>query len=244
LGILCFSTPFDETAVDFLEQFNPPAYKIASFENNFHQLLKKVAQTGKPVIMSTGISSLPELSESVQVLRDSGCKELILLKCTSTYPASPADSNLHTIAHMAQLFGCHVGLSDHTMGTGVAVAAVALGARVIEKHFTLSRAEGGVDSAFSLEPDELRSLVLETERAWQALGNISYDILKNEQGSRKFKRSVFVVQDIKKGDTFTRDNIRVIRPGYGLAPKYFDWAIGKTAQQDIKKGTPLTSDLF
>lgn len=244
LGIICFSTPFDEDAVDMLEELGAPAYKIASFENNFYGLLKKVASGSKPVIMSTGISELNELIESVDVLKSNGCEELVLLKCTSTYPASPENTNLKTIPHMRDLFKCEIGLSDHTMGIGVPVAAVALGATVIEKHFCLSRAEGGVDSAFSMEPHEFKSLVVETERAWKALGNIHYGILPAEQKSLNYKRSLYVVKDIKEGEKFSKDNIRVIRPGDGLHPKYYDVFLGKTAKRVITKGTPLTLDLL
>jgi pseudaminic acid synthase len=238
-GILAFSSPFDETAVDFLESLNVPAYKIASFENTHHPLLIKVAQTGKPVILSTGVSSIADIDESVRVLRNAGCKDLILLKCTSTYPASPENTNLNTIPHLAQLHKCIVGLSDHTMGIGASVAAVALGARVIEKHFTLRRADGGVDSAFSLEPEELRSLVVETERAFLALGEIQYGVQKAEEKSLFFKRSIYVAEDIKAGEPFTVKNLRVIRPGDGLAPKFYNQLIGKIATKDFKKGTPL-----
>ncbi|MFN3395152.1 MAG: pseudaminic acid synthase, partial [Candidatus Thermochlorobacter sp.] len=192
-GIIAFSTPFDETAVDFLEDLNVPAYKIASFENNHLPLLKKVARTGKPVIMSTGVSTLSMIEEAVNTLRENGCKDIILLKCTSTYPASPENSNILTIPHLAQLFNCHVGLSDHTMGVGVAVAAIALGARVIEKHFCLSRAEGGVDSAFSLEPHEFKMLVEECNRAFLGLGKVHYGILEEEKKSLTYKRSIYVV---------------------------------------------------
>ncbi len=221
-NVICFSTPFDATAVDFLESLDTPAHKIASFENNDHPLLKKVARTGKPVIMSTGASTLANLDESVAILRENGCKDLILLKCTSNYPASPENSNVRTIPHLRDLFQCEVGLSDHTMGIGVPCAAVTLGATVIEKHFCLSRAEGGVDSAFSLEPDELKSLVIETERAWQSLGQVQYGIQETEKKSLAFKRSIYVVKEIKAGEIFTEENIRVIRPGDGLAPKYYD----------------------
>jgi pseudaminic acid synthase len=238
-GILAFSSPFDETAVDFLESLNVPAYKIASFENTHHPLLIKVAQTGKPVILSTGVSSIADIDESVRVLRNAGCKDLILLKCTSTYPASPENTNLNTIPHLAQLHKCIVGLSDHTMGIGASVAAVALGARVIEKHFTLRRADGGVDSAFSLEPEELKSLVVETERAFLALGEIQYGVQKAEEKSLFFKRSIYVAEDIKAGEPFTVKNLRVIRPGDGLAPKFYNQLIGKIATKDFKKGTPL-----
>lgn len=242
-GIICFSTPFDDTAVDFLEKLGAPAHKIASFENNHHPLLKKVAKTGKPIIMSTGVSSLSDLSESVQVLKENGCKDLVLLKCTSNYPSSPENSNVRTIPHLRQLFSCEVGLSDHTMGIGVPIAAVTLGATVIEKHFCLNRAEGGVDSAFSLEPDELKALVIETERAWQSLGIIQYGIQETERKSLNFKRSIYVVEDIVAGDSFSEKNIRVIRPGDGLAPKFFEGILGKKASVDIKKGTPLNFNL-
>lgn len=243
-GIICFSTPFDATAVDFLESLHTPAHKIASFENTDHPLLKKIAMTGKPVIMSTGACSLADLAESVQVLRDNGCKDLVLLKCTSNYPASPENSNLHTISHLRTLFNCEIGLSDHTMGIGVPVSAVALGATVIEKHFCLSRAEGGVDSAFSLEPDELKALVTETERAWQSLGKIQYGIQETEKKSLAFKRSVYVVKDIKAGEIFTQENLRVIRPGDGLPPKYFDMLLGRVSKKNLKRGTPLNFDNF
>lgn len=243
-GIICFSTPFDETSVDFLEKLGNPIYKIASFENNYHHLLQKVAQTGKPVIMSTGISTREELTESVDVLRRNGCNELTLLKCTSSYPASPESSNINTIPDLQKTFNCQVGLSDHTLGIGVAVASIALGAVVIEKHFTLDRSEGGVDSAFSLEPHELKLLVDETKRAWLSLGKISYDITQEEEGSRAFKRSIYASANIKKGEELGRDNIRIIRPGFGLAPKFYDQVVGKKAKTDIKTGTPLTRDLI
>lgn len=239
-GMICFSTPFDDTAVDLLESLNAPIHKIASFENNHFPLLKKVAKTGKPVIMSTGVSDLANLAESVQVLRDNGCKDLVLLKCTSNYPASPQNSNVRTIPHLRELFQCEVGLSDHTMGIGVPCAAVTLGATVIEKHFCLSRAEGGVDSAFSLEPEELKSLVIETERAWQSLGVVQYGIQETEKKSLNYKRSIYVVQDIAAGEIFTSENLRVIRPGDGLHPKYYEALLGKKAEKAFLKGTPLT----
>jgi len=242
-GIICFSTPFDDTAVDLLENLGAPAHKIASFENNHHPLLKKVASTGKPVIMSTGVSSLSDLSESVQVLKSNGCKDIVLLKCTSNYPASPLNSNVRTIPHLRELFSCEVGLSDHTMGIGVPIAAVTLGATVIEKHFCLSRAEGGVDSTFSLEPGELKALVIETERAWESLGKIQYGIQDSELNSLNFKRSIYVVKDIIAGEKFSEENIRIIRPGNGLAPKFFESILGKKASIDIKRGTPLNSGL-
>ncbi|MCC9137755.1 pseudaminic acid synthase [Pontibacter silvestris] len=242
-GILAFSSPFDETAVDFLESIGAPAYKIASFENTDHPLLRKVASTGKPVIMSTGAATLSEIDEAVRVLHNAECTELILLKCTSTYPATPENTNLNTIPHMRELYQVQVGLSDHTMGVGASVAAVALGATVIEKHFTLRRADGGVDSAFSLEPAELQALVVESERAWQALGKVQYGVQRAEEKSRLFKRSVYAAQNIKAGEAFSKENIRVIRPGLGLAPKYYDQLLGQKAKADIKAGTPLSWDL-
>ncbi|MDB5261402.1 MAG: N-acetylneuraminate synthase [Adhaeribacter sp.] len=244
LGMVAFSSPFDETAVDFLESLAVPCYKIASFENTDLPLLKKVAATGKPIIMSTGVATLADIDEGVRTLRQHGCKQLILLKCTSTYPASPENTHLRTIPHLAQLFNCPIGLSDHTMGVGASIAAVALGACVIEKHFTLSRAEGGVDAAFSLEPQELQLLVTEAERAFLALGHIQYGIQKAEQKSQLFKRSVYVSAEIKAGEIFTKNNLRVIRPGNGLAPKYYEDVLGKIAKTDLKAGTPLTWDIL
>jgi pseudaminic acid synthase len=242
-GMIAFSSPFDETAVDFLEELGAPVYKIASFENTDHPLLRKVAATGKPVIMSTGAATVQEVAEGVQVLREAGCKDLILLKCTSTYPSTPENTNLVTIPHMRELYSVQVGLSDHTMGVGAAVAAVALGATVIEKHFTLRRADGGVDSAFSLEPEELKMLVVESERAWLSMGQVQYGVQKAEEKSRLFKRSVYAAKDITAGDAFTKENIRVIRPGLGLAPKHYDALLGKPAATNIKAGTPLTWDM-
>jgi len=244
LGLLPFSTPFDETSVDFLEELGVAAYKIASFENVDWPLLKKVAQTGKPVIMSTGAAKLSDIDEGVRILRTNGCDNVVLLKCTSTYPATPTNTNLNTIPHMREMFGCHIGLSDHTLGIGAAVASVALGARVIEKHFTLRRADGGVDSAFSIEPHELSSLVTESERAYQALGEVKYGILKAEEDSLRYKRSVYVVQDVKKGEKFTKENTRNIRPGDGLQPRFYETVLGKTAGKDINRGTPFSWDLL
>lgn len=244
LGVFAFSTPFDESSVDFLEELGVEAYKVASFENTDWNLLKKIAQTGKPVIMSTGAATLADIDESVRVLRENGCVDLVLLKCTSTYPATPENTNLRTITHLREMFNCHVGLSDHTMGIGVSIASIAFGASVIEKHFTLNRSDGGVDSAFSIEPSELKSLVLESERAFQALGSIKYGIQKSEEKSLCFKRSLYVVKDIAIGETFTKDNIRVIRPGEGLPPKYYEMVIGKKSTNNIKAGTPLKWDLL
>ena len=245
LGMLAFSSPFDESAVDFLETLGVPAYKIASFENTDWPLLRRVAATGKPVIMSTGASTLAEVAEAEQVLRAAGCRELVLLKCTSTYPASPLNTNLRTIPHLAQLFPASpIGLSDHTAGVGAAVAAVALGACVIEKHVTLLRADGGVDAAFSLEPAEVAALVTETERAWQALGQIQYGVQRAEEKSRLYKRSLYVARNVAAGEAFTPENLRVVRPGLGLPPRYYEQLLGKPARQALKAGTPLTWEIL
>lgn len=243
-GLLIFSTPFDESAVDFLEELGVGAYKVASFENTDWPLLKKIAATGKPVIMSTGLATLADIDEAVRTIREAGCKDLVLLKCTSTYPATPENTHLATIPHMREMFKCHVGLSDHTMGIGAAIAAVALGAPVVEKHFTLRRADGGVDSTFSIEPDELKNLVIESERAFLAMGQVFYGVQEAEKKSLRFKRSLYVVKDVKAGDTFTTDNLRVIRPGDGMQPKYYETILGKKASQDIKAGTPLTWEVL
>jgi N-acetylneuraminate synthase len=244
LGMVCFSSPFDETAVDFLESLQVPAFKIASFENNHLPLIRKVAATGKPMIISTGMASIAELDEAVTTARRAGCRDLILLKCTSTYPATPENTNILTIPHMRQLFDCEVGLSDHTMGVGVAVGAVALGATVIEKHFTLSRADGGVDSSFSLEPPEMAALVQETERAWQALGSVRYGCTPAEEKSLVFRRSLYVAEDMAAGETFTTRNLRVVRPGQGLHPRFYDHLLGKRISRAAEKGTPVQWDLI
>ncbi|WP_411844508.1 pseudaminic acid synthase [Schinkia azotoformans] len=244
LGLIAFSSPFDETAVDFLEKLDVPCYKIASFENTDIPLIEKAASTGKPLIISTGMATVAELDETVRAARQAGCKDLILLKCTSTYPASPENSNLLTLPHMRELFQCEVGLSDHTMGIGVGVASIVLGATVIEKHFTTSRAEGGTDAAFSMEPDEMKALVTETEKAWKSLGAISYGPTKVEQASLKDRRSLYVAEDIRAGEVLTKENIKAIRPGFGLAPKHLKNVLGKKAKVDIKKGTPLSWELF
>jgi pseudaminic acid synthase len=243
LGLLCFSTPFDESAVDFLEQLQVPCYKVASFENTDLPLIRKIAATGKPMIISTGMASLAELDETVRTARQAGCRELVLLKCTSTYPATPENSNLLTIPHLREMFRTEVGLSDHSMGVGVSIAAVALGATVIEKHFTLRRSDGGVDSSFSLEPSEMRALVEETERAWQSLGEISYGPTPGETPSLKFRRSLYVTQDLEKGAVLTPSNLQAIRPGLGLPPKHLDLFLGKRVVRDVKKGTPLDWNL-
>ena len=244
LGVIAFSTPFDDTAVDFLESLNVPCYKIASFENTDLPLIRRVAATGKPMIISTGMATVAELDETVRTARQAGCQDLILLKCTSTYPATAENTNILTIPHLRNLFGCEVGLSDHSMGVGVSVASVALGATVIEKHFTLNRADGGVDSSFSMEPDEMSQLVVETERAWQALGHVSYGPIEAEKKSIQFRRSLYVVQDMAAGDHLTRDNLRAIRPGHGLPTKYLHVALGKTIKSDVKRGTALNWDMI
>lgn len=244
LGLIAFSTPFDASAVAFLEELRVPCYKIASFENTDLPLIRRVAATGKPMIVSTGMATVAELDETVQAARAAGCRDLILLKCTSTYPATPEDTNILTIPHLRALFGCEVGLSDHTMGLGVAVASVALGASVIEKHFTLRRADGGVDSAFSLEPEELAALVVETERAWQALGRVAYGPTEKEQKSLQFRRSLYIVQDMQAGETLTPENLRAIRPGLGLPPKHYEMLLGKRVARAVKRGTPVCWDLL
>jgi pseudaminic acid synthase len=244
LGLIAFSTPFDETAVDFLETLDVPCYKISSFELTDLPLIRKVAATGKSMIISTGMASVAEIDETVRVAREAGCQDLILLKCTSSYPASPEDSNSLTIPHMQKLFDCPVGLSDHTMGIGAAVASIALGACLIEKHFTLSRSDGGVDAAFSMEPEEMRQLVIESERAWQSLGKISYSPGEQESKSLKFRRSLYIAKDMEAGEVLTPENLRIVRPGYGLEPKYYDVLLGKKVNRAVIKGTPLSWDLI
>jgi pseudaminic acid synthase len=243
LGILCFSTPFDETAVDFLAELDVPAYKIASFENVHLPLIRKVASTGKPLIISTGMATIAELDEAVAAARGAGCRDLVLLKCTSTYPATPLNSNVLTIPHLRETFGCEVGLSDHTMGVGASVAAVAHGATLIEKHFTLRRADGGVDSSFSLEPEEFRSLVVEAERAWESLGRVTYGPTKAEENSLIYRRSIYIAKDLKAGDVLTRENLRCVRPGLGLPPKFYDVLLGRRVNADVRKGRPMKWEL-
>lgn len=244
LGLIPFSTPFDETAVDFLETLDVSCYKIASFENTDIPLIRKVASNGKPLLISTGMATMAELNESVRAARESGCKDLVLLKCTSTYPATCENANILTIPHMRERFDCQVGLSDHTMGTAVPVASVALGVSVIEKHFTLRRADGGVDSAFSLEPEEFKALVTETELAWRALGQIRYGPIESEKASLKFRRSLYIVEDMHAGAILSERNLRRIRPGLGLAPVHYKEVLGKAVKRDVRKGTPLTWDLL
>ena len=239
LGIVAFSTPFDETAVAFLETLDAPAYKIASFENTDLPLVRRVAATGKPLIVSTGMATMTELEQLVLAAREAGCRDLVLLKCTSSYPATPAHSNLRTIPALRERFGCQVGLSDHTMGVGAAVASVALGATMIEKHFTLRRADGGVDSAFSLEPEELRALVVESERAWQAMGDVHFGATASEEKLLAFRRSLYVVRDLTAGERLTPENVRAIRPGLGLPPRHYDEVLGRAVRVDVKRGTPL-----
>ena len=244
LGLIPFSTPFDDTAVDFLEKLDVACYKIASFENTDLPLIRRVAATGKPLIISTGMATVAELDESVRAARDAGCRDLILLKCTSTYPATAGNTNILTIPHLRDLFGCEVGLSDHTMGVGVSVASVALGASVIEKHFTLNRTDGGVDSTFSMEPAEMAQLVIETERAWQALGAVSYGPTVAEIKSLQYRRSLYVVKDVVAGDLISDENVRAVRPGLGLPTKFKSVFVGKRFAVDTKKGTPLGWNLL
>lgn len=243
-GILGFSTPFDDTSVDFLEELDVPCYKIASFENVDLPLIRKVARTGKPMIASTGMTTVSELEDLVRAARENGCRDLTLLKCTSSYPASAEGTNLRTIPHMRELFNCEVGLSDHTLGIGVAVASVALGASVIEKHFTLSRADGGVDAAFSLEPDEMAQLVRECRAAALAMGEVRYEMAEQEKKSLRFRRSLYIVEDMKAGDVITAENMRRIRPGLGLSPKYYEVVLGRRVKCDVARGTPLSWDVL
>ena len=243
LGMLCFSTPFDAKAVAFLEELEAPAYKIASFENIVLPLFRAAAATGKPLIISTGMATLAEIDDAVRAARGAGCVDLVLLKCTSTYPATPQNSNVVTVPHLRAMFGCEVGLSDHTMGVGASVAAVAHGATVIEKHFTLRRADGGVDSTFSLEPEEFRTLVVETERAWQSLGRVSYGPGEAEKKSLAYRRSIYIACDLKAQDVLTAENMRCVRPGAGLPPKFYDLLLGRRVNRDVKKGTPMAWEL-
>lgn len=239
LGMIGFSTPFEHTAVDFLESLDVPCYKIASFENNDLPLIRKVAATGKPVIISTGLATVEELSETVQVAREAGCKDLILLKCASVYPAPPNLVNLRTLLDMRERFHVEVGLSDHTLGMGAGIASIAMGGTVIEKHFTLKREEGGVDSAFSMEPEEMKQFVHEAKSAWQSLGNASYGPSEEERPSLRFRRSLYAINDIQAGEVLTKENVKSIRPGLGLPPKFWDVILGKKAKRPIQKGTPI-----
>ncbi|MEG6548843.1 pseudaminic acid synthase [Desulfocurvibacter africanus] len=239
LGMDCFSTPFDATAVDFLETMGVPCHKVASFENVDIPLLKKIASTGKPVIMSTGMATLAEIDEAVKTLRENGAGGIVLLKCTSAYPAPAEEANLRTIPHMAEAFGCPAGLSDHTLGSAVAVASVCLGACVVEKHFTLSRADGGPDGAFSMEPEEFKAMVHDIRIAEKALGKIYYSLSEKEVKSSVFRRSLFAVRDIRKGQKLTEDDIKSIRPGYGLHTRHLNVVLGRRAAKDISRGTPI-----
>lgn len=241
-GMICFSSPFDETAVDFLETLDVPAYKIASFENVHLPLIRKVATTGKPMIISTGMATIEEIDEAVTTARKAGCKDIILLKCTSAYPATAENSNILTVNDLRERFTCETGLSDHTLGIGAAIAAIAHGACVIEKHFTLDRNDGGVDSAFSLDPKEMTQLVNESERAWQALGQVSYGATEQEKESLVFRRSLYVAEDMVKGEVLDKSNLRCVRPGLGLAPKYFEQLLGMPVNRELKKGTAMTWD--
>ena len=243
-GIYGFSTPFDLTAVDFLEKLNVPFYKVASFENIDIPLIRRIAKTGKPIIASTGMATVAELDDMIRTARDNGCQDITLLKCTSSYPASPKGTNLKTIPHLKDLFGCQVGLSDHTLGTSVAVASIGFGAMVIEKHFTLSRADGGVDSAFSLEPQEMAALVRGVNDAYDAIGEVSYGPSKQEMSELPSRRSLYITADIKKGEAITDKNMRSIRPGLGLSPKYYDVVMGKKVGRDVKRGMPLSWDMI
>ncbi len=240
LGLVLFSTPFDETAVDFLESMQVPAHKVASFENVDLPLLRKVAATGKPILLSTGMATLGEIAEAVQTIRSGGGRDLILLKCTSAYPAPPKEMHLRTLPHLQDAFGVPVGLSDHSLGIAVAVAAVVLGACVLEKHLALSRAAPGPDSAFSLEPAEFKALVGAVRTAEEALGEVHYGVTDTESRSRVFRRSLFAVRDIARGELFSRENVRAIRPGYGLHTRYLDQVLGRRATRDIRRGTPIT----
>lgn len=244
LGLIPFSTPFDSTAVDFLENLNVPIYKIASFEITDLDLIEKVASTGKPIIISTGMATISEIAEAVLIAKKSGCRNLILLKCTSSYPAEAEDANLITIPHLSKIFNCQVGISDHTLGIGVSIAAVSLGATVIEKHVTLNRNDGAVDSLFSLEPSELKNLVLESDLARKSLGFVNYGPLQNEELSISHRRSLYIVKDLKKGDKLDNNNLRAIRPGKGLEVKFRKDLIGKKVKEDVKIGTPASWDLF
>jgi len=244
LGVDFFSTPFDASAVDFLESLNVPAYKIASFELIDTTLLKKIASTGKPVILSTGMASLAEIDEAILLLKENGSSEIALLKCTSAYPATVEEMNLQTIVNLGNTFNLPVGLSDHSLGTTAPIVAVTLGATIIEKHLILDRSQGGPDSAFSMEPEEFLTMVLAIRQAKESIGEVSYQLTAQEKASRMFRRSLFVVRDIRQGEPFTDANIRSIRPGHGLAPKFYEVVLGKNAAKDIARGTPLDWSLI
>lgn len=243
-GMVAFSSPFDATAVDFLESLDVPLYKIASFECIDLPLIRKVASTGKPIIISTGMAAAREIDMAVTAAKEAGCKDVLILKCTSSYPATPENSNVRTIPNMRDTFGVEVGLSDHTLGIGASLAAVALGAVAIEKHVTLKRDDGGVDADFSMEPHELKALVQETERAWQSLGKVYYGRTGQEEGSLVFRRSLYIVEEMKAGDVITEKCVRSIRPGYGMSPANYDLVIGKRVNRDVSCGTALTWELI
>ncbi|WPJ97329.1 pseudaminic acid synthase [Coraliomargarita algicola] len=243
-GITIFSSPFDSTAIDLLEDLNAPAYKIASFEAVDHQLIRYAASTGKPLIISTGMADLEEIEEAVEAARDGGCRELAILHCVSGYPAPAKDYNLRTITDLAERFGCVTGLSDHTLDNSTAIASVALGASIIEKHFTLDRSRGGPDDSFSLEADELRALVRDSKTAWEALGQVDYGRKSSESGNVKFRRSLYFVESVKAGEIIGPQHVRCIRPGYGLAPKHLDTIVGKQLKVDVQYATPVTWDVF
>ena len=239
LGMVCFSSAFDETSVEFLEKLNVPAYKIASFEITDLPLIQKVAETGKPIIISTGLATLNEIREAVSIIKKTGCKKYILLKCTSMYPAPPESSNILTIPKLRKLFKCEVGLSDHTIGIGSSLSAIAHGATIIEKHFTLSKKDKGVDSAFSSDPTEFSMLIKESINTWKSLGKVNYGPSKDEKASLKFRRSLYVAKDMKNGEKFTKKTLRIVRPGKGLAPKYYNKIIGRKINRKLKKGTAV-----
>jgi pseudaminic acid synthase len=244
LGLIVFSSPFDVTAVDFLESLDAPAYKIASFELIDLPLIRKCAATGKPLIMSTGMAGLGEIEEALAAATEAGATEIALLHCTSGYPTPPEDADLRTIPHLSEAFGKVTGLSDHTPGSGAPVAAVTLGAAIIEKHVTLRRSDGGPDAAFSLEPDELRTVCESVELAWRALGRVRYERSDSEKGNAQFRRSLYIVEDVKAGEPLTRENLRSIRPGFGLEPKYHDLLLGKRLNRDVQRGTPMSWELI
>ena len=244
LGLICFSTPFDKSAVDFLEKMNVPAYKVASFEITDIPLIEYIASNGKPIIISTGIAGLADIEEAVNACKRMDNEQIALLKCTSAYPAPIEDTNLLTIPNIKETFGTVVGLSDHTLGSSASIASVALGAKIIEKHFILDRNIGGPDSAFSIEPEEFRQMVKSIREVEKALGSVTYELTEKQKKSRELSRSLFVVKDMKKGEVFTEKNVRSIRPNYGLTPKNIDIIFNKKAKEDIKKGTPFTWNLI
>jgi N-acetylneuraminate synthase len=239
LGLTVFSSPFEPSAIDLLEELNAPCYKIASFELVDLPLIRKAAATGKPLIMSTGMASVADIQDAVEAAKGEGNNNIVLLKCTSNYPATAADANIATIPHLREMFGLQVGLSDHTLGIGVPCAAAALGATVIEKHFTLDRTDGGVDASFSLEPQEFKALVEESERAWASVGNVVYGGAAVEKKSLKFRRSLYIAKDLNAGDSLTEENLRIVRPGYGLAPKHIDVLLGRKINRDLPSGTAM-----